>query len=460
MKRFVGFILVLSFMFACLSACTGETVSLLDFIPAQTSTVKDYGGQQLIVTGGWNLFYTENEEDMDTIDSDRRLYRTEQVEKALNVDLVEDFNEQSEESGHYFQLYAAGNLKYHISLQYGTPNPVYDMYKSGMLEPLEYIPAIDLSDEAFYGTVDGRKAVTFEGLTYAHMGGVEDEGTDRGFLAYNGYLINSFGVEDPQELLEQGKWTFDTFAEMLPKVYDLSNPDEPIYGLSTYNDPQMLPFCAVFANGGQFVKQNENGTYVFALEDREAMEALQWVTDLHASNEIYLEKEWPPACFKRGQTTFYLGRSFAISKALDADSNVEEFYYIPFPYGPSGEYGVSSGSYASEAGGLVFFNCNDTEFAGEVYDYWLRFDDYPENLQLDKEEYALSNNFWSQESYDNFIKLQKVYEYDYFSQVGSALYNNFANALYRATISQKALSSVFDEYKSSIQSALDKSLNN
>ena len=459
MKRFTATILIAVFMFTFLSACGGTEATLLDFMPANDDGVLDFNGEKFITTGGWDIFYIEEEENLDTLNSDRKLYRTAQVEKALNVDIVEEFNVQSEDSGYYFTLYVSDNLPYHISPQYGTPNPVYDMYKSGMLEPLENISAIDLSDEEFYGTAEGRRAVTFEGKTYAHMGGSDEEGTDRGYLAYNDLLIKQFGVADPQELLEQGKWTFETFAEMLPLVSDLSDPDIPIYALAVYDDPQMLSFCAVFANGGQVVKQNENGKYVFALEDKESMEALQWVYDLHTTSEIYHES-YPSKQFKRGQATFYLGRSWDIQNALNEDSNVEEFYYIPFPYGPSGEYGVSTASYASEEGGIVFFNNNDTDFAGKVFDYWTRFDDYPEELQLDKTDYALSNNFWSQASYDNYIKAYTVFEYDYFSQIGSELYNKFAADLHKATIGTKNFSEVFDSYRVSIQAALDASLNN
>ncbi len=459
MKKVISIMLFAVLTFTMLSACGGEPLTLMDFMSSETNSILDFGGAQFITTGGWSYFYPKDESELDSIDTDRRLYRTAQVEKALNVDLVQDFDEQSEVASHYFTLYVANNLPYHTSNQGGTPNPIYEMYKSGILEPLDYIPAIDLSDEEIYGTEQGRRATTFDGMSYALTGSSKDEGTDRGFLAYNDYLIKSFGVADPQELYEQGLWTFETFAEMLTLVSDMSNPDNLIYGLTLYNDPQMLPFCAVFANGGQVVKQDANGKYVFALEDREAMEALQWVSDLHVESDVILES-YPPSLFKKGQATFYLGRSWNVQNALDEDSHVEEFYYIPFPYGPSGEYGVSTASYASESGGTVFFNCNDTEFAGTVMDYYLRFDDYPDNLQKDEAEYDMLNNFWSQESYEHYTKAKKMSEYDYFSQIGSELYNEFAGELHEATVGTKNLSTVMDSYADLIQAALDESLNN
>lgn len=461
MKRILSLTLLMTFVLSILSACGGgDPQVLLSFNPANDDYgTPDFNGAKFYTTGGWALFETVEESKLDTIDSDRKLYRTAQIEKLLNVDLVQDNDAQSEDSSYYYTLFLANNLKYHISPQYGTPNPVYDMYKSGMLEALENIPAIDLTDEEFYGSANGRRAVTFEGKTYAHMGGVDEEGTDRGYLVYNDYYIDMFGVEDPQELYEQGKWTFETFADMLTKVSDLSNPDKPIYAMSLYCDPQMLPFCAVFANGGKIVKENSNGKYVFALEDPEAMEALQWVANLRTNCNITFD-DWPCDDFKNGLSTFYLGRSFSTQNALAEDSAVEEFYYIPFPYGPNGEYGVSKASYASEEGGIVFFVDKDMDFVGKVFDAWLRFDDYPDDLVVDKAEYALSNNFWSEESYAHYLSANDTTEYDYFSQIGADLYREFTSALQDATTGLNNFSSVFDSYRTLIQDALDASLNN
>lgn len=460
MKNIISFVLMAVFSLSILSACGNSEYNLMSFLPTNGDIGRlDFGGAKFITTGGWDTFDTRDEKNFDTLDSDRRLYKTAQVEKLLNVDLVQDNEAISEVSSYYYTLFLADNLPYHISPQQGTPNPVYDMYKSGMIMPLDYIPAIDLSDEEFYGTADGRRAVTFDGLTYAHMGGVDSEGTNRGFLAYNSHYIKTFGVADPQELYEQGKWTFDTFAEMLKNVSDMSNPDKPIYAMSVYSDPQMLPLCAVFANGGQVVKQETNGKYVFALEDKEAMEALQWVYDLHQTCSINLD-EYPNDMFKNGMSTFFLGRSWSINRALEADSEVDEFYFIPFPYGPSGEYGVSTASYASEEGGTVFFSDKDETFVGKVYDFWLRYDEYPDYLQKDEIEYALTNNFWSNESYDNYCKAESVYEYDYFSQIGADLYREFSTNLEEATLGIQNFSTVFDSYRDAIQEALDQSLNN
>ncbi len=456
MKKLISFVLLASFMFTVLSACSGEPVTLLEFLPSNTNSGYNFGGATITTTDTWPPFYADPEST--TLQSDRTRYRVAQVEKDLNVKFVTDLNCNSENASHYMTLYIANNLKYDLTVQRGTPNPIFDMYKAGILEPLEYMP-FDLSDEEIYGTPKSRSSVTFGGLTYAHNHDNGDDGANRGFLVYNDSHVKSFGVADPQELYEQGKWTFDTFAEMLPLVSDMSNPDRPIYALALYNDPQMLPFSAVFANGGQVVKQNENGKYVFSLEDREAVDALEWVADLHATSDIFQES-WPPHLFRDGQATFYLFRTFQINGFLDPEqSDVREFYFVPFPCGPNGEYGVNLGTYASEEGGVAFFNHTDTEMVGIVYDYFLRFDDYPSNLKFDKAAYDMENRFWSEKSYENYLKGFELHEYDYFYQIGSELYWEFANALYDATVGTSNFSTVMGSYADLIQAALDESLN-
>ena len=457
MKKIISFVCIAALMLAVLSACGGEELVLMSFMPSNGNAL-DFGGAQVRCGGCWGYFHNEGKPGDNTLSSDRNIYKTAQIEKELNVDLYTDENIQSQSSSFYWTLYAAGNLNLDITVQHGTPNPIYEMYKSGMLEPLEYILGIDLSDAEYYGTPDSRRSVTFGGLTYAYNNDLGEEGNNRGFLVYNDHHIKMFGATDPQELYEQGKWTFDTFAEMLPNVSDMSDPNNPIYALTLYNDPQMLPFSAVFANGGQVVKQDESGKYVFALEDPKATEALQWVTGLWETSDI-CQESWPPYRFSLGLATFYLGRTFSTQNAISADSNVEKFYYIPFPCGPSGEYGVSSGTYASEAGGTGFFNTSDLDMVGQVFDYWIRFDDYPEDLVFDKETYDLENRFWSEESYEHYKTGFAVQGYDYFFQIGRELYDKFSNALYEATIGTRGFREVFDQYTDRIQAALDSSLN-
>ena len=99
------------------------------------------------------------------------------------------------------------------------------------------------------------------------------------------------------------------------------------------------------------------------------------------------------------------------------------------------------------------------DFVGKVFDAWLRFDDYPDDLVVDKAEYALSNNFWSEESYAHYLSANDTTEYDYFSQIGADLYREFTSALQDATTGLNNFSSVFDSYRTLIQEALDASLN-
>ncbi len=458
MKKIIVYICLSAFMLTILSACGAESVTLLDFLPANElgGTLPDFGGAEIVCTSNWSPFYKAPENT--SLEADRTRYRVAQVEKALNVDIVTDLGYFTEDSSYYISLYLADNMKYDMTVQLGSPNPVYNMYKAGILEPLEYMSAIDLSNTEIYGTPEMRRAVTFKGLTYAFNADNGDDGGNRGFLAYNDYLVKTFGVSDPQELYEQGLWTFDTFEEILPLVSDMSDPSNKIYGLTVYCDYQMLPFSAIFANGGKVVKQDENGKYVFALDDSEAIEALQWVTNLHQTSDIYQES-WPPHLFEEGKATFYLGRTFSIQHALLEEYNVDEYYYIPFPCGPSGEYGVSSGTYSSDQGGVAFFSSSDTEMVGYVFDYFLRFDDYPESLVLDEYQHELTSKFWSEESYSHYLRGFEIQEYDYFYEIGSDLYGKLAKGLYDSTVGNTNLSKVFDSYKNAIQMALDDSLN-
>ena len=127
MKKIISFVCIAALMLAVLSACGGEELVLMSFMPSNGNAL-DFGGAQVRCGGCWGYFHNEGKPGDNTLSSDRNIYKTAQIEKELNVDLYTDENIQSQSSSFYWTLYAAGNLNLDITVQHGTPNPIYEMY--------------------------------------------------------------------------------------------------------------------------------------------------------------------------------------------------------------------------------------------------------------------------------------------------------------------------------------------
>ena len=458
MKKIIG-LLLLCLLIGIFSACN-ETVTEGDLEGETVTEYRDFGGQEFIhSTSGWVMFWPE---EAISVNNDRIRAKTKAVQEALNCVLTDEIG-GDEKSTYYQQLIAVGDYHINFATEMGTPNCIYSLYKAGMIEYLDDIEAIDLKNEKVWGTPAKRLPFTYEGKVWAYAGGGK-EGGAYGRILYNNELIKEFGIDSPQVLLEQNKWTFDTFKELLPLVSDTST-ERKIYGLSIYPDDQMLPLSAIFANGGNIVKTDSSGKSYFGLSDNEALTALEWVKSLEADKDSLKHDAWPPTIFGSKGSTFFLTRSWVglgvseTDKIMYPQSHLDDFGWIPFPYGPNAEYGKSSGAYDSEAGGSVIMIGNDKQDSGYVLNAFLSFvmtDD--EGNIIDEEALFKRNFFQTEESYNNYKDGCNNFSYDYFSQLENS-YKDMVSALNKVTKGTATPNEAMESIKVAMQAQIDISIN-
>ena len=424
---------------------------------------RDFGGQEFIHSTpsvGWEFFWPE---EAASVKNDRRRAKTKLVQEALNCVFTEEVG-GNEQSGYYQKLIAAGD--YHISFasELGVPNCIYSMYKADLIENFDEIEEIDLSNTKVWGTPEKRLPFTYGNKVWAYSGG-GDKGGTYGRLLYNNELIKEFGVDSPQALYEQKKWTFDTFKQLLPLVTDTSE-ERRIYGLTLYPLDQMLALTAIFANGGNIVKKDSSGNAYFGLLDKEALTALEWVKELEANKEVVKHDKWKPAIFGSKGSTFFLTMVYVGINVSETDdimfpqSHLDDFGWIPFPCGPDTEYGKFPGTYESDFGGTVILKGNDKQDAGYVLNAYLSYvmTDDAEN-EINEEDTFKRNFFQTDESYQNYIDGSTKFNFDYFPQLRDS-YQKMVNALIKVSKGTASSTEAIESIKEAIQTQIDININN
>ena len=226
----------------------------------------------------------------------------------------------------------------------------------------------------------------------------------------------------------------------------------------------MLPLSAIFANGGNIVKKDSSGNSYFGLLDNEALTALEWVKSLEADTTVLKHDVWPPEIFGSKGSTFFLTRAWVglgVSEEgkLYPQSNLDDFGWMPFPYGPDAEYGKSSGTYDSESGGTVILIGNDKQDSGYVLNAFLSYVMTDDAGNVIDEEATFKHNFFqTDESYNNYKDGCTNFNYDYYSQLEGA-YSKMVTAIKDITKGKSTPNEAMGSIKEAMQSQIDLSIN-
>lgn len=211
-------------------------------------------------------------------------------------------------------------------------------------------------------------------------------GTDAGVvMIYNKKTIQNNSLPDPQQLLADSNWTWDTFDDMMNKF---CNVDEDKYAV----DGWWFVWGFSATTGVPYIGM-ENGKAVQNLMDPSIAKAQEFMADMYFKNYPY--PKWShgwqinPGNIANGTTLFYPVGIYSLYEAdLSAYGKTDEIAFVPMPRCPfTDEYYVPTSieAYAlckgakNPEGVAAFLNCKMTvrndETAKEVGKRQL-FEDY------------------------------------------------------------------------------------
>ena len=263
------------------SACSGSTVELLDFI-GEMKTELDFEGMtfRIFHTGDHDLRYVDKEASASSLRQEKLLARLDDVEKKYNCTILTLNGDSSD-----FSLKLASNIPV-ADFYYESINYSYPCYLAGYFIPLNEISTIDLHSGK-YGTDALIETLTWNGDTVGFYPQLWGQGPMRfsNAMVFNPTIFTLINHPTPNEYFEQGQWNWETLRKVGEDAVSISTPDLPVY-LSSSNSHffRML----LHSNGGEYIKEDANGKYSYGLLDPAVIEALQFANDLY--NDGLLEK--------------------------------------------------------------------------------------------------------------------------------------------------------------------------
>lgn len=328
------FCLVIAAVFVFLSvSCSSESQELAPFVENTTETSYDFNGYNFIISGGYKPDYGDS-----TI-GDAVLKRYNDIEEDLNISLEIVDPEYDNYITKMFQSKAV-QTKF-ADIAQTTNEFIFEAFRSGLIIPLNNIDGFDLFSGEF-GSEAMLEAIRFyDGNVYgfqAEQWPVKPSICLIGLVMYNPVLVSQFQLSDPHELLENDQWNWANFQTMAKACTD---DTIPMYGIMEEWDDFQLD--AIFSNGGQVVKYNEDtGKYYYGLLDSESIEALDWTMDLLYVDKSIHAEEYSPDSFNHAfieNRALFLVDDSDLAFGTDDNcplANMEEgFGWVPFPYGPS-----------------------------------------------------------------------------------------------------------------------------
>lgn len=160
-------------------------------------------------------------------------------------------------------------------------------------------------------------------------------------IYYNKEMIEKAGIPDPFDLQEKGEWNWDTFIETARATTKDTDGDGAIdqWGLSDQIYYMFNPI--VLSNDGDFIKITDDGRAQYMLDTPNAIEALQFVSDLYNKYKVVMppveEYEWfdAPRAFTQGKVAMFHGQQW---DGVDFKKSFNtEYGFVAFPKGPKAQ---------------------------------------------------------------------------------------------------------------------------
>jgi len=466
--KFILFVILCILFFVLMSACA--EVSVENNSGQAAEGYRDMNGQKFYFVGS---VIPKNERDYTdeelktltgntlTLAQEAMMDHALVVEQNTNCMIVME-GLGGNNSANFAAAYAAGEMKadfIHCEIQFAR-----NLFISEVIAPISELEAIDPTDYEKWGNDEVLMSTTYQGELF----GFPCIGSNYYPypLIYYGTMLcktsafDSFGLDTtPREMIENGKWTFDGFADLLPQLTSGSTEDDSkIYSFVHSN----LPFCSVFANGGSVVTY-ERGEYVFGYTKKNAITALEWAKSIYRTDgcsEVGAFSGADISGFIDDRVVFMLTNGNRVFN--DVSNGTAGYIWLPFPYGPDVEYGSTVAGFSQGIDSVVSVMKNPdpqrtqdsayvmnelfepTEYFGKT-----GYDDYLFRYYFDDGDTASFNTYKTQGMQRHYI---------YFFELDKA-WGSFTEYLGNSMTSSGSVINYMSAVEGAVNSALDKTMN-
>ncbi len=294
----------------------------------------DFGGEELNLAGfdwqGYQFYFFAEEENGDVM-NDALYNRNRIVEDALNVKIVNEI--YGENCNDYVAkirpLILAGDDVYDMLFNHCIAG-ISTYASEGYLYNLDTLPHIDMQADWW-----NRKQMDVLRLGQNTYYAVNDMMIPCPYVIYfNKEMVENYDMEDPYQLVYDGKWTLEKFDEMARAAVKDVNGD----GKMDANDSwgvscnEVSKYISFMTGAGQYITETgADGHVALALNTEKTQSLMERFAELAKSDVIYI----PPTMDRSDMLTIDTGR---LMFQLDAISDAEflrdytvEFGFLPYP---------------------------------------------------------------------------------------------------------------------------------
>ena len=259
---------------------------------------QNFGGRTFRILSAGNVAYNDFNYEYDdssyTVVERAQYERVQQIENNYNVDIVEDIMQSysSASSGSPGKGFTSvltqvnsGSADYDLCLIAGYD--VSQLATLGYLYDLNAIPQIDLSES--YWDQNAVKDLSINGITFFTTGDITlSEDTGLQCMLFNKRLADDYQIENPYDLVLDGKWTIEKLADISKKISADVNQDgvydtNDLYGLLVYDDSIVNMLTAA---GQRCATINEQGELELTFMNESTVSALDTYAEI-AYDEVH-----------------------------------------------------------------------------------------------------------------------------------------------------------------------------
>lgn len=308
---------------------------------------------------------------------------------------------------------------------------------------------IDFSDDIWKDISHLNEVYTLNGKHYV-CNFSADAGT---IMIYNKNTITSNNLDDPAELLEDGKWDWDSFKKMMS---DFCDPEENKYAIDGWWFEQGF----VLTTGVPFIGY-ENGQLINNLDDPLVNHAEEFMLMMNQEEFPYpkAQHEWQvcPDNIAAGKTLFYPVGVWQLYEAdLSMFGEPDEIMFVPMPKCTyTDEYYLPAGV---DAMAMVKGGKNPEGTAAFMKCRRIAATD-PATLEIQKNQFY-EDYKWTEEMMDMYIKVKEMTNenpvFDFYGAVSSELYGYVHNPMKEAFNAGVSWTQTKESIKGGVQSEIDK----
>ncbi len=324
----------------CLVGC-GETATLLDFLPADSS-VMDLN--KAVLTIGTETNADEEtpslfEHKANTVMYDEILDRINMLESKYNCEIeIKDCGYGNKMIENMMPLASTGDPE--IDIIFGqNSNMMGHFAVGGLLQALDSLKDyIDYENSEKFGSAGILEAAMINGVPYA-VQPVQWVGYTNSFayfITYNRELFSQFAMPELHEYYENQTWTFETFENLFAMYEKVEDAELDFASIQR----GFFTMASMLANGAQFCVYDGTEFSSDFTSDK-TYNAIDWSLKLYNryanitkfQDDAY---EWEYFCDEKAMLMPVNTKTITQIVPYEADF---EFGVMPFPCGPDGVYG-------------------------------------------------------------------------------------------------------------------------